>query len=258
MKRYHFISGLPRSGSTLLAAILRQNPYTQAGITSPVAEAMLALQQALSRQNEAAGLITEMQRAYMLRGVMDTYYALHQEVNIFDTNRRWCNQTPLLTSLFPEGKIICMVRDPRWIINSMEILRQRYPLELNKALGFQANTSIYERAQVLLAPTGLVGYALNAFRSAYYGSHNRDQLIIIDYDDLCREPARCIERIYQICDIPPFEHDFTHIRPLPEAERFDEETGLPGMHEVGRRVQPRNHVSRLPPNLWDSIVPAFW
>lgn len=26
MGRYHFISGLPRSGSTLLAAILRQNP----------------------------------------------------------------------------------------------------------------------------------------------------------------------------------------------------------------------------------------
>lgn len=35
---YHFISGLPRSGSTLLAAILRQNPRFLAATTSPVGE----------------------------------------------------------------------------------------------------------------------------------------------------------------------------------------------------------------------------
>jgi sulfotransferase len=32
----HFISGLPRSGSTLLAALLLQNPTLHAGITSGV------------------------------------------------------------------------------------------------------------------------------------------------------------------------------------------------------------------------------
>jgi len=36
-KTFHFISGLPRSGSTLLSAILRQNPRFYAGMTSPVA-----------------------------------------------------------------------------------------------------------------------------------------------------------------------------------------------------------------------------
>ncbi len=36
MTNYHFITGLPRSGSTLLAAILRQNPRFHAGMTSPV------------------------------------------------------------------------------------------------------------------------------------------------------------------------------------------------------------------------------
>ncbi|MGA8585530.1 MAG: sulfotransferase [Roseiarcus sp.] len=33
--RLHFISGLPRSGSTLLAALLRQNPRISAGMSSP-------------------------------------------------------------------------------------------------------------------------------------------------------------------------------------------------------------------------------
>ena len=34
---FNFISGLPRSGSTLTAAILRQNPRFHAGMSSPIA-----------------------------------------------------------------------------------------------------------------------------------------------------------------------------------------------------------------------------
>ena len=45
----HFIAGLPRSGSTLLAGILRQNPRFQAGMTSPVGTMFMALQTAMSR-----------------------------------------------------------------------------------------------------------------------------------------------------------------------------------------------------------------
>jgi hypothetical protein len=35
MESIHFISGLPRSGPTLLAALLRQNPSFEAGMSSP-------------------------------------------------------------------------------------------------------------------------------------------------------------------------------------------------------------------------------
>ena len=36
MSTIHFISGLPRSGSTLLAGLLRQNPRFAAAMTGPV------------------------------------------------------------------------------------------------------------------------------------------------------------------------------------------------------------------------------
>ena len=39
----HFISGLPRAGSTLLAALLRQNPRFSAGMTSPVGRSAFAM-----------------------------------------------------------------------------------------------------------------------------------------------------------------------------------------------------------------------
>lgn len=36
MRHLHFLSGLPRSGSTLLADILAQNPAVHAGMSSPL------------------------------------------------------------------------------------------------------------------------------------------------------------------------------------------------------------------------------
>ena len=36
-KQFYFISGLPRSGTTLLSAILNQNPKFQASISGPLA-----------------------------------------------------------------------------------------------------------------------------------------------------------------------------------------------------------------------------
>jgi hypothetical protein len=57
-----FISGLPRSGSTLLAAILRKNPRFHAAMTSPVGVMYMALESAMSRRNETAVFFTDKQR----------------------------------------------------------------------------------------------------------------------------------------------------------------------------------------------------
>jgi hypothetical protein len=46
----HFISGLPRSGSTLFAVILCQNPRFHAAMTSSVGSIYLAVLGALSRR----------------------------------------------------------------------------------------------------------------------------------------------------------------------------------------------------------------
>src|SRR5580693_1208146 len=96
----HFISGLPRSGSTLLAAILRQNPRFHAGMTSPVGALYMALESALSRRNEAAMFIEEAQRREVLQGLFSNYYQAQQaEKLVFDTNRTWCTKLPALAQL---------------------------------------------------------------------------------------------------------------------------------------------------------------
>src|SRR3712207_6305218 len=65
--KLHFISGLPRSGSTLLAGILHQNPRFHAAMTGPVGNLFNALLNAMSPQNETALFLTEEQKRNLLR-----------------------------------------------------------------------------------------------------------------------------------------------------------------------------------------------
>ena len=86
----HFIAGLPRSGSTLLAGILKQNTRFHAGMTSPVGAMYMALEGAMSRRNEAAVFIEDEQRRDVLKGLFSNYYAgIHKDRLVFDTNRAW-------------------------------------------------------------------------------------------------------------------------------------------------------------------------
>ncbi|MGH8137248.1 MAG: sulfotransferase, partial [Steroidobacteraceae bacterium] len=57
-QKFHFISGLPRSGSTLLSAILKQNPRFHAGMTSPLGDMVSTLVAEMSGKNDFSVVIS--------------------------------------------------------------------------------------------------------------------------------------------------------------------------------------------------------
>jgi sulfotransferase len=116
MKELFFISGLPRSGSTLLSAILRQNPEMYADISSPVQGLVTSAIQVVTG-SETNHLIHEDKRKTILRGLFESYYADVDRPLVFDTSRGWTSKTNLLKDLFPQTKIICCVRDLFWILD---------------------------------------------------------------------------------------------------------------------------------------------
>jgi sulfotransferase len=83
----HFISGLPRSGSTLLAALLRQNPCFHASMSGPLAGLFGALLGEMSERNEFAVFLDDAKRRRILRAVFDQFYADCEAEVVFDTNR---------------------------------------------------------------------------------------------------------------------------------------------------------------------------
>src|ERR1700691_2681445 len=118
-----------------------------------------------------------------MRGLFSPFYADNPAQVIFGQNRRWCAHAALLAELFPTSKIICCVRPPAHVVDSVERLVQQHPLELSAVFDFAPNQTVYERVKVLMAPAGLVGYAFHAFREMYYGPY-RDRMHVVEYADL--------------------------------------------------------------------------
>src|SRR5271154_3973804 len=215
----HFISGLPRSGSTLLAGILKQNPRFHAGMSSPMASLFMAMQGAMSRRNETAIFIDEAQKREVLRGLFLNYsHAIPPTQLVFDTNRAWCSKLPTLVKLFPEARVVCCVRHVPWIMDSIERLIRENAFELSGIFGFEPLNTVYTRVNRLAASDGLVGFAIDALREAFWGEH-ADRLILVGYEALTRSPRETVRRLYAFLDEPWFEHDFDNVD--YEAEDFD-------------------------------------
>ncbi len=255
----HFISGLPRSGSTLLAALLRQNPRFSAGMTSPVGSLFNAMQRETSQRNEAVVFIDDDLRQRLLRAVFEAYYAdIHPQKVVFDTNRVWTTKLPALTQLFPQAKMICCVRNPAWVIDSIENLIRRNAFEPSGIFNYEPGGTVYSRAEGLGSGSGLVGFAYNALREAVYGEYS-DRLLLVRYESLVANPIGTLGAIYNFIGEPLVAHDPGHIEPCYDMVEFDVRLGTPGLHDVRSVVQARTRPTVLPPDLFARHErDAFW
>lgn len=256
MAQIHFISGLPRSGSTLLAALLRQNPRFEAGMSGPLAGLFGALLGQMSARNEFSVFIDDTKRERILHGLFDNYYADSPAEVIFDTSRAWCGWMPAISRLFPEAKVIACVRDVSWVVDSIEKLVQRNVFSPSSIFNYSAGGTVYTRANAVVAPDGMVGGPYDALKQACYGAQ-RDRLLLVQYETLTTEPARVMRPIYDFLGEPHFAHDFDHVD--YDVTEFDERAGTPGLHTVRGQVKAENRETLLPPELFNRFIhDAFW
>lgn len=253
----HFISGLPRSGSTLLCALLRQNPRFSAAMTSPVAQLCRVLHENMCG-GEFGVFFDDNRRKTVLRGVFDSYYeGLPPGTVIFDTNRSWTGRLPLLDQLYPGARIICCVREAGWMIDSVERMLHKNPLKLSRIFDFQPGSSIYARAETLMnSETGLIGRALSTFREAWFSEFAK-LLIVVRYESLARDPQGTLERLYAELGEAPFAHNFKKVE--YDEPDYDANLGMPGLHKVREVVEYREREPILPPDIFARLEPAdFW
>ena len=256
-RKFHFISGLPRSGSTLLAAILNQNPRFRAGMTSPLADIMGVVIAEASSKNDFSFDVSDDQRAAMLRGLVENVHAGHADSVVFDTSRLWCSRMPLLDVLFPQAKVIACVRQLSWVLDSMERLVRGQPAGVSKVFRFDTNTTVYSRVEALTDPRGMVGFAFQATKDAFYGQYAPGHLLLLTYESLVRNPLAAMRAVYQFIGEPWFEHDFENL--AFSADEFDARVGMPGLHTVRPKVEPFERTSILPREIFARFVnESFW
>lgn len=256
--KFHFISGLPRAGSTLLAALLKQNPRFHAGMTSPIGTLVSSLLGQFSAGSEFGPVISHEQRRRMLGSLFDSYYADYVDRDlIFDTNRMWCAKLPAVIDLFPRAKVIACVRNVAWVMDSIERLYRANPYENTKLFvdDVERNT-VYSRVDTLAQRNRLVGFPWAALKEAYYGEHAKS-LLIVDYDLLVQAPEKVLRLVYEFLGEPWYAHDFENVE--YDAPEFDQALGLSGLHRVRRKVSAEARRTILPPDLFEQYSKlSFW
>lgn len=256
MSNYHFISGLPRSGSTLLAGLLRQNSRYHAAISSPVANLLNVFLEQVSADSEFYSFFDSDKRKFMCRNIFDGYYHGENKTVVFDTNRIWTARMHQLNELFDDYKIICCVRNPAWIMDSFERLYRKNPFDYSKIYSPQSRMTVYSRCESLIDMNGIVGSSWTALKEAYYGDFS-NRLLLLDYDVFTQHPEKAIRLIYQFLGEEAFEHDIDSVEYC--ETQFDLSLGVKDLHTVKSRVEflPRRTI--LPPELFKKYSEmAFW
>jgi sulfotransferase len=212
MKTYHFLSGLPRTGSTLLASILNQHPSIHVSATSALLDLLVAQANAM-QLNRGLYEITNFQEIEVYNGMIDSYYKHIDKDIIFDKHRAWPNLIPALYKMgFSDVKVICTNRPVADIVSSYITLIDKNPeypnfideLIINKNL--EINTS--NRAMTIW--NDYVQIPHTVLKNAI--STNRNNLLFINYDDIINDPKSVIDTICTFFKIQKFDgYDFTNI-----------------------------------------------
>jgi sulfotransferase len=233
------MSGLPRSGSTLLTAILNQNPEIHASTNSPLLDTIHYTEEYLLYNSEQYKANPKPECASkVLRSIAPNYYFNTQEHIIIDKSRGWVNQIQHIQDyITPEPKIICMVRDIQDIIVSFLSL-----IEKSKSTSFidkrliENNLELTNdnRCEYLMSPRGIIGQSYHALAEAYRKGHQK-YLLIVEYDELVQNPQRELNRIHSFLNIPLYSYDLSNIK--PKENENDEVYGLENMHTVRNKVQ---------------------
>lgn len=259
MKRYHFISGLPRSGSTLLSSILKQNPRFTAGISDPLQSYVHSI---IRDTNSAVGMEAAVpieKRRELIRGMFDNFYQHDTEV-CFNTNRGWSADTALLKDLYPNFKMIVCLRDVGWILDSFEQLNAKNPYTIKALYHHQETSTVHQRCQILMGEVpNLAGYVRGPLVNTQQAMFSNEikHLCFVEYNTLVQNPQASMKEIYSFLGEPWFEHDFDNVE--DSYDEFDEQAKIVGLHTIRKQVKYIERKSILPGELWAQYQPFnFW
>lgn len=244
-KTYFFMAGLPRSGSTLLSALLDQNPRIHAGPASPVVSTMLVIENHFRTDPFFNGYPKLAQGNAIIKGVIDQFYTDTDRPIVIDKNRAWPGNIRCIEGYIGQrAKIICPVRNVAEVIASFIAMIHRHPYKegngrlniIDEQLvraGLKLNDD--NRCDFLAGPQGILGQSIAAIQEAIHQGF-ADRLHFVDYQQLVAKPQQTMDAIYAFLGEPSFAHDFDHI----ENKHREDDIGIYGlndMHEVRQTLK---------------------
>jgi sulfotransferase len=235
-----FQSSMPRAGSTLLQNILGQNPDFHVTPTSGLLELIFGARHNFSNcpefKAQDSALMKKAYLSFCREGMYGYAQALTDKPYMMDKCRGWSVHFDLLTEILgEEPKIICMVRDLRQIVASMERLfrENRFkaqPVENHAKL---MGTTVIKRVNHYMqnAPVGLAMDRLMEVHMRGWGP----KICFVRYEDLTTKPGESLEKIYNYLGVKAYQHNFDKVTQVTEED--DRVNGFDDLHTIREKVE---------------------
>ena len=250
MKKFIYNTSMPRSGSELLQVILNQNPSIYGSSTSPLLEYQFGARSNYELPEVLSQDPVLMQKAFisMCAGMAQSYYnTITDKPIVCDKNRGWSHYYEWVSQWDANPKMICMVRDLRSIVASMERIyraNRHRPTGPDNPAQLQYMT-VGQRAQYW-CNTQPIGLSLQRTSDCFQREIAKN-IHFVRYEDLTTNPKETMAAIYEYIGEPYFEHDFGNL--LKEVYENDSHFGPYGSHAVSKILKPSRR------NDWADIIP---
>ncbi len=241
MKSFYFISGLPRSGSTLLCNILAQNEkFYVSKSTSGLHDVLFGVRNQWDNLIEhKAGGINHEDLKRVLKSIINSYHFTDKNL-IIDKGRGWLSIIEMIEFIFGHTpKIIVPVRNINEILSSFEKLWRdttayhQWGLEENNYFKSQTTEG---RCEIWASFDHPVGLAYNRVKDVILKGY-KDKLLFVEFDDLTSHPHKILKDIYDYLELPYFNHDFNNIQQYTQED--DEGIHkIPNLHTIRPIVKP--------------------
>ena len=241
-KKYFFMAGLPRSGSTLLSAILNQNPDIYSGPQTDFPRMMLALyHQTQVSESFNSGYNSE-GYVNLIRQIPNNFYINTDKKYIIDKNRSWgtIDNIKLLDLLSENVKIICPVRPILEILASFVRLAEKNPdnfidKKIKNIPSGYFRTLNDARCDLLMSDEENLQHNIFSLASALQPEHSK-KFHFVRYVDLVSKPKATLDLIYDFLEIEPFTHSFENLKweNMPNESKV---FGMANMHSVNPRLK---------------------
>lgn len=247
-KKYFFMSGLPRSGNTLISSILNQNPKIKVSPNSIVLDIMNNLE-CLKETDIYKNFPDNRSIDNVTKNVFDLYYESWDCEYIIDRGAWGTPRNLFLLEKYLENevKIISPVRDVLLVLASL-YKKKDYMLSvminewMKSDWRIPSDKTIEEvKCDILMETDSIIEKSLFAVKNLVENK-NRIKVKFIEYDDLVNDVDYTIKSIYDFFEIEYYNHDFNFIEQYEvNGIKYDEESiGYTDLHHIYPNIKKSN------------------
>lgn len=260
ISRFVGVTGLPRSGSTLLCQMLAMHPEIDCeGVSSPLCNTLLHIRRMISDdQFMLSQLDHHFDQAYAhlhggMAGFLRGWYNDCDKPVAVDKNRAWLHCIETLMDIAPEAKLIVCLRELGQVYGSIEAQHQK--TILIDFIDHFADFDRFGRADMLFAKEKVVGAPLISIHAVLDLPEDvRNRLFFMRFEDLITQPVAVMSRIYAWLGVSPHEIDPAQLETgIEESNSHYRMKFLHSQHTS--IVSPSRHD--IPPRIQAQIESAY-